>query len=58
MLFSPFFLMIDLYFLIRAVIAQILNPTDELAIFTETPTNQAKVGIKSQLIAEIKKENA
>ena len=47
--------MIDLCFLIRAVIAQIFNPNAELAMTTETPTNQAKVGNKTQLIAEIKK---
>ena len=36
-----FFLIIDLYFLIPRVITQIFNTFKELAIPTETPTNEA-----------------
>ena len=45
MLFSSFFLRIDLYFLIPAVIAQIFNPTAELP---GTPTNEANAEIETQ----------
>ena len=38
----PFFLIIDLHFLIPAVIAKIFNPTAELVIPTKTPTIEAK----------------
>ena len=44
--FFFFFLIIDLYFLIAAVIAQIFNPTAELAIPIETPTKGAKTEIE------------
>ena len=44
--FFFFFLIIDLYFLIAAVIAQIFNPTAELAIPIETPTKEAKTEIE------------
>ena len=40
----PFFLIIDLYFLIPAVIVQIFNPTAELSIIIGIQTNRAKVG--------------
>ena len=36
----PFFLIIDLYFLIPAVITQIFNPTAELVIPTGMPSNE------------------
>ena len=36
-----FFLIIDLYFLIPAVIAQIFNPTPEMEMPNGTPTNEA-----------------
>ena len=42
--------MIDLYFLILVVIAQIFNPAAELAIPTETPTNKANVEFETQLL--------
>ena len=42
-----FFLMIDLYFLILAVIAQIFYPTAELAIPIGIPTNEAKAEIET-----------
>ena len=40
--FFFFFLIIDLYFLILAVIAQIFNPTAELIIPIEIPIKEAK----------------
>ena len=47
--------LIDLYFLIPAVNAQIFNPTTELAIPTRTPTNDANAEIEIQpLTAETK----
>ena len=44
--FFFFFLIIELYFLIAAVIAQIFNPTAELAIPIETPTKKSKTEIQ------------
>ena len=38
----------DLYFLIPAVIAQILNPTAELAIQKGTATNEVNAEIETQ----------
>ena len=46
MTFFLFFLIIDLYFLIHAVITQMFNPTEELAIPTETSTTEAKAEIE------------
>ena len=43
-----FFLSIDLYFLIPAVILQISNPTVELVIPKEKPTKKAKAEIRNQ----------
>ena len=40
--FFPFFLIIDLYFLIPGVIAQIFNPTAEIGITQGIPTKEAK----------------
>ena len=52
-----FFLIIDLYLLIPAVIAQIPIPTAEPVIPTGTPTSEANAGIKTQpLTAKIKQE--
>ena len=46
MLFSfLFFLNIDLYFLIPAVITQIFNPTPKLPIPIGIPTNKARAEI-------------
>ena len=45
MLFS-LFLIIDLYFLICAAIAQYFNPVTELVIPTVIPTKEAKVEIE------------
>ena len=44
-----FFLIIDLYFLIPAVIAQSYNPIAELVIPIEILTKEAKVEIESLL---------
>ena len=41
------FLIIDLYFLIAAVITQIFNPTSELVIPIGTPTKEAKAEMKT-----------
>ena len=45
-----FFFIIDLYFLIPAVIAQIFIPTAELVTTTRTPTNDANAEIETQLV--------
>ena len=52
----PFFLLItDLYFIIPEVIAQIFNPTEELLIPIEIPTNEGNAEIETQpLRAETK----
>ena len=42
-----FFLINDLYFLISAVTAQILNPSAELVIPTGTPNNEANAEIET-----------
>ena len=46
--YHAFSISIDLYLLIPAVIAQILNPAAELAIRTGTPTVKAKAEIKTE----------
>ena len=43
MIFWVFFLIIDLYFLILAVIAQIFSPPAELTIPIGIPTNEAEI---------------
>ena len=45
--FFLFFLMIDLYFSINTVIAQIFNPIAELLISTGTVTNEAEAEIQT-----------
>ena len=53
--FLFFFLIIDLYFLIPATIAQILNPIAELVIPIEIPSKEAKAEIEIHpLIVEAK----
>ena len=53
--FFFFFLSIDLYFLIPAVIAQIFNPILELVIPIGIPINEAKAEMETHpLIAEAK----
>ena len=47
--------MIDLYFLIPAVNAQLCNPIAELAIPTRTPTNEAKPEVETQTLTAEKK---
>ena len=50
-----FFLIIDLRFLIPAVIAQIFNPIAELVIPIGTPSKEAKVEIEIHpVIVEVK----
>ena len=44
--FIFFFLIIDLYFLISAAIAQIFSPITELAIPIGIPSKEAKVAIE------------
>ena len=44
---SSFFLIIDLYFLITAVIAHICIPTAELAIPTGIPTKEEKAEMET-----------
>ena len=52
--FLLFFLIIDLYFLIPAVITQIFNPIVELAIPTGIPTREAKAEMETHpVIVEI-----
>ena len=49
------FLIIYLYFLITAVIAQIFNPTTELVVPSETATYEINAEIETQpVIAEAK----
>ena len=45
--FFFFFLIIDLYFLISTVIAQIFNPIEELVIPIGIPTKEAKAEVKT-----------
>ena len=53
--FFPFFLIIVLYFLIPAVIAQIFNPIAELVIYVGIPTEEAKAEMEAHpLIVEAK----
>ena len=48
-----FFLIIDLYFLIPAVIAQISNPTEELVVHNGIPIKDAKAKMETHpVIAE------
>ena len=46
--------MIDLYFLIPAMIARILIPTAELLIATGIATNEANAEIETQTVTKIK----
>ena len=53
-----FFLIIDLYFLIPTVIAQIFNPIAELVISIEIPTKETKEEMETHpVIVENKKES-
>ena len=53
--FFLLFLIIDLYFLITAVIAQTFNSTAELAILLVTPTNEVNAELETEpLTAETK----
>ena len=53
--FFFFFLIIDLQFLVPAVIAQIFNPIAELIITIGIPTKEAKAEMETHLVtAEIK----
>ena len=47
---SFFFLIIDSYFLLPAVIAQIFNPIAELVIPTGIPSKEAKAEIEIQSV--------
>ena len=52
--FYPFFLIIDLYFLIAALITQIFNPIAKLAILIGIPTKEAKAETETHpVIVEI-----
>ena len=56
--FFFFLLVINLYFLIPAVITQIFNPTAELAIYSGIPTKEAKAEMKTHPVtAETKMSN-
>ena len=46
------FLIIDLYFLIPAGIAQICNPTAEFAIFIGISTKEAKVEVETHPVIQ------
>ena len=53
--FLLFFLIIELYFLIPAVIAQIFNPIAELVIPTGIPTKEEKADMETHpVIVELK----
>ena len=45
-----FFLIIDLYFLIAAVVIQIFNPPAELVIAIGIPTKEAKAEMETHLV--------
>ena len=45
-----FFFIIDLYFLIPAVIAKIFNPIAELVMRTGTPINESNAEMETQLL--------
>ena len=50
-----YFLIIDLYFLVSAVIAQIFNPVTEIVVSVEIPSKGAKAEIEiHSVIAEAK----
>ena len=56
--FFIYLFLFDLYFLITAVIAQLFNPTAELAVPIEILTSEVKAEIETQLvIAESNKSN-
>ena len=55
--FFLIFLIIDLYYLIPVVNAQIFNPTVELAIPTGTPPTKANAEIETKPLAETKTRN-
>ena len=48
--FFFFFLMIELYILISAVIAQTFDSTAELAMPTKTPISEANTEVETQLL--------
>ena len=48
MMFLPFSLFINLYFLIPAIIGHIFTPIAELVIPIEIPTNEAKAETEKQ----------
>ena len=48
---SFFFLIIDLYFLIAAVITQVFNPTTELTIPVGIPTKESKAEMETNPVA-------
>ena len=53
--FFFFFLIIDLYFLVPAVIEQFFNPIAELVVPTETPTKEGEAEMEThQVIVELK----
>ena len=52
--FFFFFLIIDLYFLIPAVIAQIFSPITELVTLILIPTKEAKAEIETHPRSQIK----
>ena len=54
-IFFLFFLLIDLYFLIPAAMAEMFNPIAELIIPIGIPIKEAKVEMKTQpVIVEVK----
>ena len=53
--FFFFFFIIDLYFLIPAVIAQIFNPIAEIVIPIEIPSKEADTKIEIHRVTKIRK---
>ena len=49
-MFFFFLFIVDLYFLVPEVIAQIFIPTEKLEITTGTQANKANANIKKQLV--------
>ena len=50
LVFFPFSLIIDLYFLLIAIMSQVFNSTTELTVPTEMKIKEAKVEIQTHLL--------
>ena len=55
--FFFFFLIIDVYFLIPAVVAEIFNPIEELVIPIGVPTKEAKAEMETHTVSNSRNYN-